>query len=151
MCLWHHPPVLNADDAPTIHAPPPAPSSAPEADIEFLQLESAPSDLIDVACPVEPAPVPGSDSLLHYLDDFGGSGPSDTPECAHLLSTFQYCMLPLGAPIAGEKTEGPTSVLSFLGLQIDAIAMVVHMPLPKVCELVSLIRSMLARSRVIPC
>lgn len=42
---------------------------------------------------------------------------SKTDESLHLLNVF------LGVPIAKEKTERP--ILCFLGLQIDAIEMVV--------------------------
>jgi RNA polymerase-interacting CarD/CdnL/TRCF family regulator len=38
----------------------------------------------------------------------------------------------LGVPIANEKTEGPTTILEYLGLTIDTQNMVVKIPADKV-------------------
>ena len=39
-------------------------------------------------------------------------------------------------PLAEEKTEGPTAVLCFLGLELDSIHMVIRIPKDKIEELV---------------
>ena len=40
-----------------------------------------------------------------------------------------------GVPIAYEKTEGPTTKICFLGLEIDSEEMVVRIPMPKIEEI----------------
>lgn len=52
----------------------------------------------------------GVNSIIHYLDDF---------LCVGLASPKTHRRIPL----APEKTEGPTRVLSFLGIVLDSGAM----------------------------
>lgn len=74
--------------------------------------------------------------LLHYLDDFLFGGRRNTRECQIIMSHFHSCMSDLGVPVAREKTEGPTTVLVFLGLELDSDEMVVRVPIDKVLEIV---------------
>jgi len=48
-----------------------------------------------------------------------------------IISVFKY----LGGPIADEKTEGPTTKLTFLGIELDSIDMVARLPDDKVHDL----------------
>ena len=48
------------------------------------------------------------------------------------MTNFQACLSKLGVPKASEKTEGPTTVLCFLGLELDSDEMVVRLPMDKV-------------------
>ena len=73
--------------------------------------------------------------LLHYLDDFLFGGKKGTNHCACIMSVFQGKMTLLGVPIAYEKTEGPTTQICFLGLEIDSEEMVVRIPMPKIKEI----------------
>ena len=53
----------------------------------------------------------GVDSVFHYLDDFAVVGPPNSEACAQYLHTLvRVC----GVPLAPEKQEGPTSVITFL-------------------------------------
>ncbi len=45
----------------------------------------------------------------------------------------------LGLPIAEEKREGPTTVLEFLGFEVDSGAMTIRLPERKVEELANLL------------
>ena len=54
---------------------------------------------------------------LHYLDDFLFVGGPASQECA-----LQVCCH-LGVPVAAHKTEGPTTCLTFVGIQLDSISM----------------------------
>ena len=55
--------------------------------------------------------------LLHYLDDFNTVGPPDSAECrANMHKLCELCA-ELGVPVATEKTVGPTTCLTFLGLR----------------------------------
>lgn len=59
-----------------------------------------------------------SSSITHYLDDFFFVAPGDSSQCLFLLDTFRFFMSHFGVPLSMEKTEGPTTVLSFLGIEI---------------------------------
>ena len=53
----------------------------------------------------------------------------------------------LGVPIAYEKTEGPTTKICFLGLEIDSEEMVVRIPMPKIKEITQKIEGLLAHAK----
>ena len=53
----------------------------------------------------------------------------------------------LGVPIADKKTEGPTTRICFLGLEIDTEEFVVRIPLPKIEEITSKIQELLLREK----
>ena len=61
----------------------------------------------------------GVDSVFHYLDDFAVVGPPNSEACAQYLHTLVRVRNDLGVPLAPEKQEGPTSVITFLGIIID--------------------------------
>ncbi|XP_066431505.1 uncharacterized protein [Eleutherodactylus coqui] len=74
-------------------------------------------------------------SVIHYLDDFLCVGPGGSPVCANLLGTLQWVAKRFGVPLAPEKTEGPTTCLSFLGITIDSEAMECRLPEEKLRNL----------------
>lgn len=85
--------------------------------------------------------------VLHYLDDFLFGGKKETDQCACIMAVFAEKMTLLGVPIASDKTEGPTTKLCFLGLELDTIEMTVRIPMPKVEEIRQKIKDMLARKK----
>lgn len=87
-----------------------------------------------------------SDHLEHYLDDFIGGG-STTEDCALALSVFKDTMSELGVPLANEKTEGPTEILVFLGLELDSVQMVVRIPTAKIQEVILKIEEILSHEK----
>ena len=62
-------------------------------------------------------------------------GPPGSPACAEALHTTRQLCEDLGIPIAEEKTEGPTTTLTFLGITIDSHAQQLHLPQEKLQEL----------------
>ncbi len=58
-------------------------------------------------------------------------GRSDTDHCKSIMLEFMRCMCDLGVPVASEKTEGPKTVIIFLGLEIDSEKMMVRVPTSK--------------------
>ena len=86
--------------------------------------------------------------LLHYLDDFLFGGKRNTQDCQIIMGHFQKCMSELAVPIAGEKTEGPTTVLCFLGLELDSNEMVIRLPMEKVHEIIQKIQAVLSKRKV---
>ena len=63
----------------------------------------------------------GVERALHYLDDYLVSGPATQPDCQRDLNTVLSLCGELGFPVAPEKTEGPTTTLTFLGIEIDSV------------------------------
>ena len=76
-----------------------------------------------------------SKDIDHYLDDFLFAGEAHTGECDRLMNSFKNVCNRLNIPIADEKTEGPTTVLEYLGITIDTDKMMVKIPTNKLSEL----------------
>ncbi len=71
----------------------------------------------------------------HYLNDYIVIGPPNSSECRESLTTILSVCESLGVPIATEKLEGPTSCLTFLGIEIDTVAEVLWLPEDKLSRL----------------
>lgn len=82
----------------------------------------------------------GVPSILHYLDDFLFIGPSDSWVCANALQAMERVAVSFGVPLAPEKTEGPATVVKFLGIVIDAERMECRLPDDKLRELKEVVR-----------
>ena len=73
------------------------------------------------------------DRILHYCDDYfiyGNSG-DDEDSCEYALRSLVSTCNRLGVPLSPEKTVGPTSKITFLGLEIDAVEQLVCIPQEK--------------------
>ncbi|XP_069816798.1 uncharacterized protein [Dendropsophus ebraccatus] len=81
----------------------------------------------------------GARSIIHYLDDFLFVAPANSGLCRFLLDTFRFMMDRFGVPVSAEKTEGPLTTLSFLGIEIDTMEMVFRLPPDKLSRLADLI------------
>ena len=88
----------------------------------------------------------GVEAALHYLDDFLLLGPPSSVECAQSLSTTLSLCEELGFPVAPEKTEGPTTVLTFLGIELDTSCQVLRLPYDKWERLLAVIQQWLSQS-----
>ena len=86
--------------------------------------------------------------LLHYLDDFLFGGQRNTDQCQHIMGIFKLTLQSIGVPIAVEKTEGPTTISCFLGLELDSDTMVVRIPFAKVSEITECINTILSQEKV---
>ena len=83
----------------------------------------------------------GVEEICHYLDDFLVVGAPGSPQCSESLAALLGCIEFLGFPVAVEKVEGPSSRLTFLGIEIDADALVLRLPGEKLSALKGLIAS----------
>lgn len=81
----------------------------------------------------------GFTHTLHYLDDFLLLGPADTSCCTESLCTTISLCKELGVPIAEEKTEGPASSITFLGIEINTVSQQLRLPQSILLELKSLL------------
>ena len=78
--------------------------------------------------------------LRHYIDDFVAVGRKGTDECAESMAVFKETCQRLGMPLDESKEEGPSEVLTFLGLEIDTVNMEVRLPQEKLREMRSLLK-----------
>ena len=77
---------------------------------------------------------------LHYLHDFLLISAPGSSECDASLSTMIGAFDHLGVPVAVNKLEGPTTVLSFLEIEIDTMAMQLCLPARKLAKLRALLQ-----------
>ena len=76
---------------------------------------------------------------IHYLDDFLLFGAPGSQQCIEALTKALARCAHLGVPVAPSKTEGPSTVLVFLGIQLDTLSLTMCLPLPKLERLRSTI------------
>ena len=82
----------------------------------------------------------GVRSAVHYLDDFLVMGPPGQNGCSEALTTTLVLCEELGFPVAPEKTEGPATTLTFLGIEIDAEKLQLRLPQVKLSQLAAIIQ-----------
>ncbi|XP_048253513.1 uncharacterized protein LOC125381159 [Haliotis rufescens] len=75
---------------------------------------------------------------------------AETKDCGDNLDTCLSTFQELGVPVAHEKTVGPASCLTFLGLEIDTVRMQVRIPQEKIVNINAIIHDMLASVGTIP-
>ena len=86
----------------------------------------------------------GIRNIFHYLDDSLVVGPPMSSECAVALATLNQACAQLGIHIAEHKHEGPTSCLTFLGIEVDTVVGQLRLPANKLVWLQSLLRALSA-------
>jgi len=69
---------------------------------------------------------------IHYLDDYLTMGPPESIRCQQNFDIFLSLCAELGVPLAVEKLEGPTTLLSFLENILDTKHMEIRLPTDKV-------------------
>ena len=62
-------------------------------------------------------------NLIHYLDDFFTAGSPHSQECHNNMSFMASLCARVNAPLKAEKTEGPTTTLTFLGIELNSATM----------------------------
>ncbi len=82
----------------------------------------------------------GAKWLRHYIDDFVSVGQKGTNDCAEAMDILKETCHWLGMPLEEKKEEGPSEVLTFLGLEIDTVKMEVRLPQEKVKEMRSILK-----------
>ena len=83
--------------------------------------------------------------LIHYLDDFFTAAPPDLATCQQHMDTMtQVCSI-INAPIKREKTEGPATSITFLGIHLDSVAMTASITTQRKHELMAAMHSILSR------
>ena len=85
--------------------------------------------------------------LIHYLDDFLFAGKQNTHNCQQIMNHFESLCQELGVPLSREKTEGPTTCLSFLGLGINTATQTIFIPEDKIFALSHAIKQLIGRKK----
>jgi hypothetical protein len=81
----------------------------------------------------------GVKHVFHYLDYFIVIGPPSTTVCAEAMATLDRTCSQLGVPIAEHKRDGPTTCLTYLGIEIDTACGQLHLPPEKLHRLQTLL------------
>ena len=81
----------------------------------------------------------------HYLDDYVTMGPPKSEKCRQNLESMLATCRRLGVPVAPAKCMGPTSVLVFLGFELDTNALVVRLPAEKLRRTQLLVREWMGK------
>ena len=68
--------------------------------------------------------------LIHYLDDFFFANLT-REGCRRDMDVFLAICRELGVPIAEDKTDGPATTITYLGIEIDTVAMTIRLPAEK--------------------
>lgn len=89
------------------------------------------------------------DTVHNYLDDFIFIGKSNSDNCLALMHTFQDICSVIGVPLNQDKTVEPTTKLTFLGLEIDTVNMLVQIPVCKVQELKILLQHWVTQKKIL--
>ena len=81
----------------------------------------------------------GVENIYHYLDDFIVVGPPCSSQCQTDLDALERTCFRFGVPLAAHKQVGPTTKLTFPGIEIDTVAGVIRLPEDKLQCLVSIL------------
>ena len=73
--------------------------------------------------------------VLHYLDDFLLVGAPNSQECERALSILLRVFGKLGLPVTANKSEEPTTRLTFLRFELDSARLEIRLLAEKVAAL----------------
>ena len=62
----------------------------------------------------------GVSPVFHYLDDFITLGPPRSPHCQWNIQDIRQVCRSTDTPLEKDKGEGPSPVMTFLGMQLDS-------------------------------
>ena len=86
--------------------------------------------------------------FIHYLDDFFTVN-MYASVCSQTMNVLKQVCKEIQMPIASEKSEGPATVVEFLGLTIDTDNMVIHILQDKLQDTVQIITKMVKTRKAV--
>ena len=89
----------------------------------------------------------GVSEMIHYIDDFLFLA-EFSAKCTADMNAFIPLCEQMGVPLAPEKTQGPTSILPFLGIILDTVKLEARLPDDKLAKCKSMIADFLTRQKV---
>ena len=69
--------------------------------------------------------------LFHYIDDFITLGTPESAVCSWNSTLMHEICKEMGLPAEPEKDEGPATSITFLGMELDSMAMEIRLPREK--------------------
>ena len=78
----------------------------------------------------------GASYVDHYIDDFITAGKGGSDECSRNFTIMHKSCEATGTPVEPEKSIGPTTVIVFLGIELDTEVMEIRLPADKLARLV---------------
>jgi hypothetical protein len=85
--------------------------------------------------------------IIHYLDDFLMAGPPHTTTCLDTFQGVEALCQELGVATKPEKRTPPTTVITFLGVEINATTQIVSLPQDKLISLKHNLRAFTSRHK----
>lgn len=85
-------------------------------------------------------------NLKHYLDDFITAHCTKS-QCQYVVDAIIHTFSLIGVPLAEDKIIGPVQVITYLGIEIDTINLVLRLPHQKFCNLMSELREWNGRKK----
>ena len=86
--------------------------------------------------------------VIRYVDDFLDIATANQAQAQHhhdlILALFRY----LHVPVAPEKVEGPSTSLTFLGIELDTVHLEMRLPHDKKDEILATVHRILSSNRV---
>jgi hypothetical protein len=79
-------------------------------------------------------------NLIHYLEDYLILDRPHMVTCRRHVDVFLSTCQCLGIPVAHDKLEGPSTILTFLGLELDSVAQEIRLPSDKLQSLLRQLR-----------
>ena len=89
----------------------------------------------------------GVGRMVKVLDDFLFLASTES-ECRRHLNSFLTLCREVGVPVAREKTLGPLTTLTFLGIELNTVTMRAQLPLDKLQKYSTTITDILTRNKV---
>ena len=86
----------------------------------------------------------GIPNLIHYLDNFFTAGSPHSQECHNNMGFMASLCARINAPLKAEKTEGPSTTLTFLGIEHNSATMTASISADRKEELIHTLRRTLA-------
>ena len=84
-------------------------------------------------------------TVTHYLDDYFFVTSTKVLSQANLKSAINLCEY-LGVPLAVNKMVGPSTLVTYLGIQIDSASLTISLPENKLIKLVNMLAAWDAKS-----
>ena len=72
----------------------------------------------------------------HYIDDFITAGKGGSDECSRNFTIMHKSCEATGTPVEPEKSIGPSTVIDFLGIELDTEVMEICLPADKQSRLI---------------
>ena len=85
--------------------------------------------------------------MLHILDDFFIAERTEQ-DCGRHLDNFTNLCSIIGIPLAPEKTEGPSQILSFAGIELDTTIMQARLPVEKIKKYLQQVQEVTNKKKV---